>query len=393
MSTLAGILVLMTSLAGCSQTNKSNDRVKSAESCDFGAVTITANFPTARMDECEKLNENEFSILLKPENRPINSSPWYAFKINAESPATVKIHMRVDGHKHRYLPKQSTSFRSWSLIDYKDEGEVRSFSVEVGKKPKYIAGQEILNNQFYIDWAEDLVTRHDLSYQLLGRSIERRPIHKLESQSENSTRWLVILGRMHPPEITGALALFPFVDTLLADNELANKFRHEFNILIIPNLNPDGVQAGNWRHNMNGVDLNRDWNDFKQPEVKAVHEYLKKIVSDGGRMSMAIDFHSTRRDIFYTMPSDYGVEQPYLVNNWLGALDNKYPNFKVIQQPGNNPDKGVFKQYFADQYGVHAITYEMGDNTDRDFIKVLAKDAAITLMKTMLQDNEELKGE
>ena len=210
----------------------------------------------------------------------------------------------------------------------------------------------------------------------------------MQSHSEHNNEWLVVLGRMHPPEITGALALFPFVERLLSDSPLAIRFRSKYNILVVPNINPDGVQAGNWRHNMNGVDLNRDWNQLQQPEVTAVHKYLQSLISTGNVMSMGIDFHSTKSDVFYTMPADYGLKRPQLVNNWVESLNGKYQGYKIIQKPGSNPDKGVFKQYFADNYNVHGVTYEMGDNTDREFISTFASDAADSLMETMLRNSE-----
>ncbi len=46
----------------------------------------------------------------------------------------------------------------------------------------------------------------------------------------------------------------------------------------------------------------------------------------------------------------------------------------------------LFKQYFSDVFNVHAITYEMGDNTDRVFINQLAESAANSLMKTLLEE-------
>ncbi len=155
---------------------------------------------------------------------------------------------------------------------------------------------------------------------------------------------------------------------------------------MIPNINPDGVYAGNWRSNANGLDLNRDWNDFSQIETSLINNYLQKLVKQGQKIKFAVDFHSTKHDIFYTMPVDYGVEESYFVRHWLGDLDRQMPNFNVVIKPGNNPDLGVSKQYFSDTYGVHAITYEMGDNTDRSEIKRIAFNSANLLMANMLSD-------
>jgi hypothetical protein len=115
-----------------------------------------------------------------------------------------------------------------------------------------------------------------------------------------------------------------------------------------------------------------------------VHEKLQQITKLGGKIVYAIDFHSTGKDVFYSMPSDYGLHPANLTNDWLAVLDKKMLDFTVLIKPGNNPGKGVFKQYIADNYGVHAITYEMGDHTDRMKIRDIANVAAGTFMQQLL---------
>jgi hypothetical protein len=39
------------------------------------------------------------------------------------------------------------------------------------------------------------------------------------------------------------------------------------------NANPDGVDKGHWRLNDGGVDLNRDWGPFTQPETGMSNGY------------------------------------------------------------------------------------------------------------------------
>ncbi len=360
----------------------------SEKPCDSGAVTLTTNFPTGRMDDCKRVGESHYLITLIPENSPINSSPWYAFKVQAKVETKITITMEVPGYKHRYPPKISHDGKTWQLQKYRIEGDRLIMQVLASPKTITIAAQEIINNQYYVDWAMDLSVKDSVSHSVLGESTQGRLIYKIESRNINVNEWIVILGRQHPPEVTGALALFSFVEALLSDSELGQSYRENYNILVIPNINPDGVYAGNWRHNANGLDLNRDWKDFSQVETRQINAYLEQLVRQGQKIKFAIDFHSTRHDVFYTIPVDYGVEDAYFVQHWLDDLDRKMPKFNVIMKPGNNPNLGVSKQYFSDKFGVHAITYEMGDNTDRNQIKNIAYNAANALMYNMMSDIE-----
>lgn len=368
-------------LMSCTPTENDN-----AQTCSVGIVRLTTDFAMGRMDECTLVTENEYLITLVPENTPINSSPWYAFKIEADQRTDITITLKVRGDKNRYPPKVSLDGKKWKLQKYELEGEGLIMKLTASTQAVIIAAQEIINNQYYVDWAKKLSAKNQVTHTVLGDSTQGRPIYKIEHRNANAKEWLVILGRQHPPEITGALALFPFIETLLANSEASNAFLSKYNILVIPNINPDGVHAGNWRHNANGIDLNRDWQNFSQVETLQINNYLEHLVSQGQKIAFAIDFHSTKRDVFYTMPANYGMEKPYFVKHWLSTLNDETPNFDVIMKPGNNPNNGVSKQYFSDKFKVHAITYEMGDNTDRHDIVRIAHKAANTLMNAMLSE-------
>ena len=388
------LLIITTfSLFSCNSTSSekiSTSNSLTEHSCLVGNVKLSADFATGRMDFCKKTSPTEFSITLAPENTPINSSPWYAFKVEAEQTTPIKITMKVKGDKHRYPPKISLDGKHWQLLKHKLKNGRLVIKLNATPKAKLIAGQEIITNEDYVNWGQRLASQYPVTQSLLGKSTQNRSIYKLETNS-NAKEWVVVLGRLHPPEVTGALALLPFVEYLLANNTLANDFRKKYNLLIIPNVNPDGVFAGNWRHNANGIDLNRDWINFSQVETQQIHAYLQSLVNKGDKIKFAIDFHSTQKDVFYTMPTDYGVEQPFLANHWLKALDKAMPSFDVIIERGNTPNNGVSKQYFADNYNVNAITYEMGDNTSRAKIREIANYASMTLMKTLLSHDNHNK--
>ena len=358
------------------------------EACEFTDVSFISDFEMAKLDGCRKLSATSFLLEIKPENRPINHSPWYAFKVYSKSPKNIEINIRFDQELPRYLPKVSANGSDWENLDFMTKDGVLTFHINATANTLWIAGQELFGNQDYEHWMKELGKKRALQRLQLGQSTQGRPISALISSPSQNKEWLVLLGRQHPPEVTGMLAMLPFTERLLSDDLLAKKFRQRFNLFIVPNLNPDGVSNGHWRHNIQGIDLNRDWINFSQVETKLVRDKLNKIVAEGGKMVMAIDFHSTQQDVFYTMPSDYGMEPSKLVENWLDTLKLKTASsFVVRNKPGTSPGRGVFKQYFTDTFKVHAITYEMGDNTERKMITHVANQAADTLMQTMLSNS------
>ena len=354
-------------------------------SCQSESLLLTTDFESARVNDC-KINGNHVSISIKPENKPINDSPWYAFKLQAKTASEVTVRVKYYGGKHRYHPKASVDGVSWTALPYRIKNGDLVFQVTLGDTPLLVAGQEIVSNHAYENWMQNIKTRFELTSVSLGQSVQGRAITALLSKGQ-SDKYLLVIGRQHPPEITGALAYFPFSETLLENST----FRQHYNIVFVPNINPDGVALGHWRHNVNGVDLNRDWKHFKQPETAAIKQYLDTIVKRGGKITYGVDFHSTHHDVFYTMPQGKGLTPDDTTVNWLERLALAEPNFTVLDKPGHNPGRGVFKQWLSDTYGVHAITYEMGDNTNRKVIKQVAISAANTLSETLLNQSKTAK--
>ncbi len=372
---------LLLVLLGCNNIPTTTSTI---DECQQYGINIDHSFENARVNGCTISADNQVTIKITPENEPINNSPWYAFKASSTQNKQISVFIDYKGGDHRYSPKVSIDGEHWHPIKHSLRRGKLKFKLDIGSTPIIVAGQEIITNSAYDGWMKELANDPSVTYSILGKSTQGRDIGQLEVTQPGNKEWLILTGRMHPPEVTGALAMLPFVENILGNSEQAIAFRARFNLLVLPNLNPDGVALGNWRHNANGVDLNRDWRGFKQIEARLVHDKLQAITTSGGNIVFAADFHSTHKDIFYTMPSSYGLNPPHLVEEWLGELERVANPFVVRQKPGNNPDKGVFKQYIADTYKVHAITYEMGDSTDRNVIKSIADKASNTLMEKLI---------
>ncbi|UTW44656.1 hypothetical protein KFE80_09645 [bacterium SCSIO 12696] len=391
--TLGGILL---ALLLCGSAWAHNSKVENpAPTCGFGDLRIDSDFPMGRVSECSQIGKNEYSISVKPENRPINHSAWYAFKVYAAKKRTIRIYLNYDHSPHRYPPKMSRDGRNWELLPEKNQqllydNKTLKLTLKVGPEPLWISGQEIISNQDHINWADNVAARGLMQKTLLGESAEGRPIYKLESNTAERPGYVAIVGRQHPPEVTGALALMPFVEEVMGDSELARQFRDKFNVLVVPNLNPDGVEHGHWRHGTGGIDLNRDWGPFTQPETQLMRDELARFKGeDGDSLYLFLDFHSTYENIFYTQPDDKKNFPQGFTKAWLEALLKRIPGFTMKRNPGHNPGLPTSRNYMHENFGVTAITYEMADKTDREEIKIIAERAAQEMMKLLLSSYQE----
>lgn len=135
--------------------------------------------------------------------------------------------------------------------------------------------------------------------------------------------------RHHPLEVNGTIALMNFVETLAGSDETARAFRQEFKVVVVPLVNPDGVAAGHWRNNLGGVDLNRDWGPFRQPETQAVRDEIKYKREGEPPLALLLDFHSTQQDLFYVQGDDRPTRPPGFAREWLGALSRRMPDYTV----------------------------------------------------------------
>ncbi|WP_126793913.1 M14 family metallopeptidase [Aliidiomarina haloalkalitolerans] len=374
-----------TASAGLYEFDEQAAAVARAESlghaCVFDGVEVRYDFPQARVDGCEQREDGTIVVMTGPENQPINPSPWYAFQVVAAEPQTVALEvLALERGRARYNPKVSTDGASWQDIEHSKSDHSIYFSLDVGPQPVWVAGQEMFGNDDYWQWVDGLAREYELRRFTIGYSAQGRQMPALVSYGSGD-EWLVLIGRQHPPELTGAMAMRAFVEEMLSEGA---EFLDRYNVLIAPNLNPDGVALGNWRHSTGGLDLNRDWFDRSQPEIAAVHTYLQQIVAEGGDLVYGVDFHSTWRNVYYTMPVDYVARESTFSQEWLQRLGAAVP-YEVEEQASAAPGRGIFKQYMADEYGVHSVTYEVGDETDRGEIDTTARAAARVLMQYMLE--------
>ena len=343
--------------------------------CENDVALVDTHFEGGVFHRCV-VRDGNFVITIRPEDDKVRvPMPWYAFRVSPKKPGVAVFLMGfVDGDADRFWPKVSADGANWqplpeSVVAMSDDASRLAMRIPLRGAPLWVASQRLLTTAYYDERVRQLAAHPEITMRTLGASLRGRPLFVVETAPR--TEGVLLLGRQHPPEVTGALTMRSFVDTVLADTELGRAFRDRFALVMVPLVNPDGVAAGHWRHNAGKTDLNRDWGPFRQPETRHIRRLLEEIEDRGIALRLMLDFHATQATenaLFYTQRSQDGDGSAHaFAVDWLQRVQDRLPDIEFDHKPSKSESANA-KNYLFNRYGIPSITYESGDETDPAWI-------------------------
>ena len=158
--------------------------------CESSHLLVDANFTGGNFYNCQIVNENEVSVRIRPEDAPpINKSPWYSLRISPKRATETIIHFTFDDGYARYWPKSSHDGVNWApiaeqFVAIPDGGTTMTVTIPLSQDPLWVSAQELLLPSYYHAWVRDMSRHPDVTTQVLGRSVEGRPIHIAQDHVE-----------------------------------------------------------------------------------------------------------------------------------------------------------------------------------------------------------------
>ena len=130
----------------------------------------------------------------------------------------------------------------------------------------------------------------------IGKTVAGRDLEMVRIGDPDAPYRVFARARAHPWEAGSSWVAQGLIQQLLRQDENARRLLKVFNVSILPMANKDGVARGGTRFNLNGKDLNRNWDAPADPrlapENAALERWLEAEIAARRRPHFAIELHN-----------------------------------------------------------------------------------------------------
>uniref|UniRef100_A0AC35U7C4 ZP domain-containing protein n=1 Tax=Rhabditophanes sp. KR3021 TaxID=114890 RepID=A0AC35U7C4_9BILA len=287
-----------------------------------GELIFDANFECGNLGRVDIINKCEYDLFIRPDTCNANYRVWFYFKVwNAAENQSVLLNICNFSKKRTMFEKgdaapvyKKPNSTEWHRI--KRSNVFYSVSNLHGQKPilsitfnfkcggiyefAYCIPYGYSHLQKYI---HKLETQHSafLRRDIIAQSVMKKNIDLLTISNHihsipKKQKVIFITARVHPGETPASHVLHGLLDFLVSDDYKAFELRDNYTFKIIPMLNPDGVYIGNYRCNIVGNDLNRQYlepSSWAHPSIMSVKNLLIQYENNSDiELIFCIDIHA-----------------------------------------------------------------------------------------------------
>ena len=307
------------------------------------AATIHTDFEAGSLGRIEKVSDTHFRLGAKGEkdqdgrNRQAN---WYYFRVDGAPKKEITLDIVDLPGEYNYKPNRgaitkdtppviSYDQRTWKHIDTFEydatEPKLRlritpaAARFWIAHTPPYTAANlaHLRNDAIrHSDFREDVIGK-----TAGGRDIVLWTITSPDSNRNKKAVWLMF--RQHSWETGSSWAGEGAARGLLRDDAESRRLRQNIVWKILPLCDPDGVARGGVRFNVNGFDLNRNWDiedAAKMPEITAQRNAVREWIRSGHPVDLFFSLHNTETGEYLEGPP--GKFQP-LAEKCFRTLSNE----------------------------------------------------------------------
>ena len=274
----------------------------------FAAIVITTAFEGGSAGPVTKVSDTHFRVGVKGEkdqNGRNRQATWYYFQVEGAGREPVTIDMVDLPGEYNFKPNRGAiTDATPPLISYDQKTWTHLTDIGYDKEePRLRLKITPKSAQFWIAHTPPYTNAHLQQLrksirreQVIGKSAGGRDLYLWTIGNGPKTVWLMF--RQHSWESGSSGVGEGAVRSLLADSRGVTW-------KIIPFCDPDGVARGGVRFNVNGYDLNRNWDTIDRklmPEIAAQHAAVAEWIRSGRTIDFFLSLHNTETNEYLEGP-------------------------------------------------------------------------------------------
>jgi predicted deacylase len=201
----------------------------------------------------------------------------------------------------------------------------------------------------------------------IGKTVEGRELEIVRIGNSHATYRVFLRARAHPWEAGSSWVVEGLIRRLLRDDELSRKYLERYCVYILPMANKDGVARGRTRFNLQGKDLNREWDkpaDPKTaPENYALEKWLEAMIKAGQAPHLALELHNDGNgQLHLSRPQVPRLSEHLERMTTFERLLRQHTWFTEGATPGTFRNSGTLGDGWLERYGIDAAVHEFNCN-------------------------------
>jgi len=258
--------------------------------------------------------------------------------------------------------------RAWKSVPLESlpENRVR-LHVQMSTPQLYIARVEPYRLSDLERLLTAIRTNQLVQIDTIGKTLQGRELEIVRIGKVNAPYRVFLRARAHAWEPGGNWVVEGLVHRLLRGDENASKFLERYCVYIMPMANKDGVALGRTRFNLQGKDLNRNWDKPADPQLApenaALERWLEQMIAGGHAPHLALELHNDGSGrLHISRPPVPNLDRHLKRMAILEELLRKHTWFTEGSTTAAFRNSGTLGEGWLQRYGIDAAVHEFNCN-------------------------------
>ncbi len=201
----------------------------------------------------------------------------------------------------------------------------------------------------------------------IGKTVEGRELEILRIGHPRAPYRVFLRARAHPWEAGSSWVMQGFIQRLLRGDELSAKYLDRYCVYLLAMANKDGVARGRTRFNLQGKDLNRDWDKPADPQLApencGLEKWLEAMIRAGQPPHLALELHNDGNGQLHLSRPPIPRLKEYLEHMaTFERLLRRHTWFTEGSTPEGFRNSGTLGDGWLERYGIDAAVHELNCN-------------------------------